>query len=323
MKPEEKELDRQILELMGSGMPESEAAVETTPIEEAVIPASEPETKTLARVLRTPDMVSPQTYEELRKFCDDLVHTGFMPNQLDTGAKVLAVVLTGRELGIPMMASTRTIYVSKENRLGLHSEMMLALFGRAGGRWQWLRDGSDGKNATLKLVKPSGDEHVQTFTIDDAEAAGLLVTYTDDRGHEKQARPNWFRYRANMLRARAISAGVRAFAPDVTSGLYTPDELEDIREQEPAVRPLKAQTKPTAEHKQLLYRVMNHHVWSDQEREDAKQWLEGPERTSEEVTAKIVETADETGRRRRVEKQKLAADPVPAAAEVQPGGLSG
>lgn len=52
---------------------------------------------------------------------------------------------------------------------------------------------------------------------------------------------NWRKYPRNMLRARAISDGVRTVMPGVVVGIYTPEEEADIPEDRNYRAPLRAQ----------------------------------------------------------------------------------
>jgi hypothetical protein len=62
------------------------------------------------------------------------------------------------------------------------------------------------------------DEPTTTvFTMPDAERAGLTKN-----------NPNWQRYPANMLRARAISNAARMGWPDILNGLYSAEEMRDV-----------------------------------------------------------------------------------------------
>jgi hypothetical protein len=93
---------------------------------------------------------------------------------------------------------------------------MLARAIRAGVCVEWLE--STDAIATLRLTR-DGVEHEETWTIEGARKAGLAG----------KSGP-WQTYPKAMLRARCISAAVRAFAPDVIGGggLYVPEEAESI-----------------------------------------------------------------------------------------------
>ena len=135
---------------------------------------------------------------------------GFLPPHLKNEGEIVAVVLAGRELGIPPMASIRSIKLVKGN-VTLDASMQLALMVRAGCKVKWLKDGSDGE-AILRLERPGQEPHESRYTLDMARKAGL----TGD---------NWTKHPAAMLRARCVTAAGKAYVPDVLAGVYLPDEL--------------------------------------------------------------------------------------------------
>lgn len=105
-----------------------------------------------------------------------------------------------------------------EGKLSMKAEAMLAAFRAAGGRYQWEADGRDGKRAALKMTF-EGVTYVSEYTIDEATKAGLVKPDKPQSG--------WMASRPNMLRARAVSNGVRMLYPESVVGMSTPEELED------------------------------------------------------------------------------------------------
>jgi hypothetical protein len=163
---------------------------------------------------------------------------GFIPSHLKTTGEIAAVILAGRELGLPPMTSLRSVYLVN-GKVGLDASMQLALMKRAGIRHEWLADGSDCKVARLKLERPGEAPYEQVYSIDDAKRAGLANSGT------------WQKHTPAMLRARCVSSAARAYAPDVLSGVYSPDEIEEMRgayaaPQQPSPRLVSTQT-PAAE----------------------------------------------------------------------------
>lgn len=109
------------------------------------------------------------------------------------------------------MEALRSIHVI-EGKPTLSAEFMLARAIQAGVTHQWLA--SSAKEARIRLRRPGFEPFELAFTMAEAEAAG--VTRKD----------NWRKYPAAMLRARCISAAIRAFCPDVLgAGFYTPEEM--------------------------------------------------------------------------------------------------
>lgn len=138
---------------------------------------------------------------------------GFVPQHYAGNAPAIAAaILTGIELGIGPMQAIREVHVI-EGRPTLSAAMMLALAIRAGVRPQWVR--ADDDEAVLRLVRPGWEPHEERFSMADARRAGL-----GEKG-------NWKKHPRAMLRARAISAALRAYCPDVLGGsVYVEGELE-------------------------------------------------------------------------------------------------
>lgn len=127
----------------------------------------------------------------------------------------LSVIMAGAELGISPMVSIRMIYLV-EGKVGLAAELMLALVIRAGVRIKWVA--TTAEKATLWLHRAGHDPHEHTFTYEEAKKAELTNKF------------NWKGYAPAMLRARAASAGIRAYCPDITNGCYSKEEMEDLAE---------------------------------------------------------------------------------------------
>lgn len=142
-----------------------------------------------------------------------LAGTGFLPEAVKTPGQALAIVLAGRELGLGTMASLRGISIIK-GRVTLSASTQLSLMLRAGIRIKWIETSST--RAILELSREGSSPYRATFTIEEAKVAGLIG----------KPDSNWTKYPAAMLRARAITAGARAYAPDLLDGCYDPDEIE-------------------------------------------------------------------------------------------------
>ena len=139
---------------------------------------------------------------------------GIIPPNFKKEGEIVAVVLTGRELGIAPMTALRGIQLVK-GRVVLDASLQLGLMVRQGCTFEWLTDSSDGQVASLRIQRAGQKPYVSTFTIEMAQKAGLANG------------DNWRKYPAAMLRARAVSAAGKAYMPDVMAGLYVPGELED------------------------------------------------------------------------------------------------
>lgn len=139
---------------------------------------------------------------------------GFIPSHLKSVGEIVAVILAGRELGLPPMASMRSIALIR-GKVILDASMQLALMVRAGAKVKWLRDGTDGQVAELQVTRQGHEPYVSRYTLEMAQRAGLTGNDT------------WRKHTAAMLRARCVSAAGKAYMPDVLSGCYVPGELGD------------------------------------------------------------------------------------------------
>lgn len=163
-----------------------------------------------------------------------LVKTGFLPESIKTPEQAIAIMMKGRELGIPSMYALSNIVIIK-GKPTCNSELMLALI---------YRDHGDG---SIRIVESSNDvcqiayrrprwpkEQSYAFTVQDATRAGLMGGNT------------WKQYTAAMLRARCISAVARMAFPDSIAGMYTPDELgADVAMSDEQVEFIVSKPEPT------------------------------------------------------------------------------
>lgn len=161
--------------------------------------------------------LAPSSMPEVFKLSEVLANArGFVPSSyLGQPHAIAAAILTGAELGMGPMESLREIHVVN-GRPTLSAAAMLARAVRAGVEAQWIE--STDTRAVLRLSRGS-THYEQSWSLEDARRANLLI----------KSGP-WQAYPAAMLRARCISAAVRAYCPDAIGGggIYLPDEAESI-----------------------------------------------------------------------------------------------
>ena len=133
-----------------------------------------------------------------------------------SGEAVLSTILVGRELGLPAMASLRSIHNIK-NKHSLSADLMVGLVLKSGMADYFRMVESTDAVATFETNRKGDPEPTRlSFTMEQAQKAGLV-----------QPNGNWHKYRPQMLRARAKSELARLVYPDLLAGLYTPEELGD------------------------------------------------------------------------------------------------
>ena len=159
--------------------------------------------------------MTPMTQESwaiLKEQAEMLVTTGFLPAAIKSANQAVAIILKGRELGIPAMYALSNIVVIG-GKPAANAELMLALIYRDHGDDAVVFTETTPKVATVSYKRRGWkDRRLFSFTIEDATRAGLTAG-------------NWKTYPAAMLRARCISAVARLAFPDTIGGMYTPEEL--------------------------------------------------------------------------------------------------
>ena len=156
------------------------------------------------------------TMQEIFQLSQMLVQTqGILPPTIRTPGECVAIILAGRELGLPAMASLRLITLVK-GKVTIDASGQVALMQSAGAKVHWLNDGTDGKGvATLRVTRPGEEPYTTSFTLEMAKQAGLL------------SNAMWTKYPDKMLRARCVSSVGKAYYADVLAGVYLPGEIAD------------------------------------------------------------------------------------------------
>lgn len=180
---------------------------------EAVVGTITPEPKALARTGNTASaLTAPEAnFGSMMDLAQTLIASGFLPRHVQKPAQAVAIILTGREMGLGPMAALRSIYMV-EGKPTLAADLCLGLFKRAGGQATFTR--LDEKGAVLRLRHPNGDEHVEQFLEADAQRAGLL------------GKDVWKKYPKAMYRSRVITAGIKSIGFETLAGVYDPEEME-------------------------------------------------------------------------------------------------
>jgi 5'-3' exonuclease len=129
---------------------------------------------------------------------------------------ILAIVMTGRSLGMDTVASLRGFHLIK-GRACPSAQLLVGLVKRASVcEWFRLVESTD-KSATWETKRRDEPKPTSmTFTIEMARSAGLA-------GNDQ-----WQKRPMTMLRWRAAVELARAVYPDITAGLYAAEEMEEV-----------------------------------------------------------------------------------------------
>lgn len=140
-----------------------------------------------------------------------LVKTGFLPPSIKTPEQAIAIMLTGKELGIGTMEALRGINVIS-GKPTVSPQTMLAL-ARRSGELEDIKFQEEKTSCTVLIKRKGQTPYSVTFGQDEATQMGLST------------KDNYVKQAQTMYRWRALAANLRITFPDVISGLYTPEEL--------------------------------------------------------------------------------------------------
>lgn len=158
------------------------------------------------------------TWQGIKMIAEDLFNSGLLPPHVKSPQAALLIVQKGRELGLPPTYALCNLYVLN-GKVGAPAEVMLALIYRDHGDNALIVEHTDATRCVIRYKRRGWHDYKQfEYTIEEAKRAGLLQ------------REVWQRHPAAMLRARAISAVARFAFPDSISGMYTPDELDEVEQ---------------------------------------------------------------------------------------------
>lgn len=136
--------------------------------------------------------------------------------------QALALMLVAQAEGRHPASAAQDYHIIS-GRPAKKADAMLRDFLSAGGKVEWHALSDETADATFS--HPSGGMARIDWTLDRAKAAGI-------------SNPMWKKYPRQMLRSRVVSEGVRTVCPGATSGMYVPEEVQDIVEE--AKRPVAA-----------------------------------------------------------------------------------
>jgi len=119
-----------------------------------------------------------------------------------------------------------------EGRLTMRADAMQAEFQQAGGRILWKQTDEKVCEAVFSHPEYCPDGVIVRVTLDELKRTGVAVAGSG------KLKANYEKFPRQMLRARAISEGVRMVDPSVIVGVYTPEEVSDFGNQRP-LRPVQ------------------------------------------------------------------------------------
>jgi hypothetical protein len=156
---------------------------------------------------------SAQMWGLMKQQSAEILRSSYLPQGIKSVEQVVVIILKGRELGIPPMQALSHIHVIN-GKPTMSAELMLALILKHHPKTKISYPVRSSEKCEVKVTRDGSEPSVFSFSIADAQAAGLL------------SNPTWKKYPRAMLHARCISEMARSLFPDAISGVsYTPEEL--------------------------------------------------------------------------------------------------
>lgn len=160
--------------------------------------------------------LSPQTFEQAVKFSHMLADSDLVPKDFrGKPGNCLIAMQWGSELGLKPLQALSNIAVVN-GRAALWGDAVIALV-RSSTLCEYVQESDDGHTATCRAKRRGEHEHVVTFSMDDAKAAGLAG---------KQG--PWTQYPKRMRQMRARAFALRDVFPDVLRGMPVAEEVQDM-----------------------------------------------------------------------------------------------
>jgi hypothetical protein len=143
----------------------------------------------------------------------ELIKSGFLPSSIKSVEQAVAIILKGREIGVPPMQALSHIHVIN-GKPTLSAELMLAQILKYHPRTKISSPERSGERCTIKVQREGSEPSTFTFSMADAQSAGVMNN------------PTWKKYPRAMLHARCVSEMARSLFPDAIAGVsYCPEEM--------------------------------------------------------------------------------------------------
>jgi hypothetical protein len=163
---------------------------------------------------------------EIESMAEAVAKSRLFPG-VENAQSAMVLMLLCESEGLHPIQAMRRFHII-EGRPSMRADAMQAEFQRHGGRVEWLSSTREECRAVFSHPQhaPKGFEVLVTF--EELDQAGVTRS-------KYGVKDNWRKYPRQMLRARAVSEGVRAVDPGIVVGIYTPEEISDFDPRDVAI----------------------------------------------------------------------------------------
>lgn len=169
--------------------------------------------------------VPPMGFDEIWRIAEAVAKGGLMPGA-KTPEQAFTLMLICHADGLHPIDAIRRFHVI-EGRPSMRADAIQADFQARGGRVQWLRSDAEVCEASFTHPRHHPEPFVVRVEMSRFIDNKVAMTYDEKRG-EWRMKKTWASWPDAMLRARVISAGVRAVDPGVIVGMSSEEEVRDV-----------------------------------------------------------------------------------------------
>lgn len=160
--------------------------------------------------------LSPQTFEQALTFSGYLAESDLVPKDFKgKPGNCLIAMQWGAELGLKPLQALQNLAIIN-GRPALWGDAVIAIV-RGSPLCEYVIETDDGETATCKVKRKGEPEQIRTFSMTDADKAGLT----------KKDGP-WKAYPKRMRQMRARAFALRDVFPDILRGMPVAEEVMDI-----------------------------------------------------------------------------------------------
>lgn len=166
--------------------------------------------------------LSPQNFDQALTFSNYLAESDLVPKDFKgKPSNCLIAMQWGAELGLKPLQSLQNLAVIN-GRPALWGDAVIALV-LSSPVCEYVTEDDDGRTAYCRVKRKGAPEQVRSFSMEDAQKAGL----TGKQGP-------WTQYPKRMRQMRARAFALRDVFPDVLRGMPVAEELQDMAAAAPA-----------------------------------------------------------------------------------------
>lgn len=188
-------------------------------------------------------------------------------------AQAFTLMLLAEAEGLPYISAVRRFHII-DGKPSMRADAMQAEFQRHGGTIRWVVTTDDEVKAEFSHPVHQPEPVTVHITLKEMTDKGIAQGF-------KGMKDNWRKFPRQMLRARAISEGVRMVDPGIVVGIYTPEEVGDFG------KPIEVEARPVPEHHAINHdNQTGHGVGAYADPEVVKQFAVWADKQCEEVNTK-------------------------------------